>query len=408
MWKLRSIYAENLCAFRELDYTPLQGVTTLVFGNNLDNDSQKSNGSGKSALIEAIAIGVSGSPLRKIKNEEIINDMSDECFVKLTFDNDSSTEIFIIERKLSRKSASSVKCSIIRDGKLIETDEAVRSSVNEYDKYILEKLGITKDELYNNFILSKHKFQDFLSCSDKDKKEIINRFSNGVIVDKAIEKLTEDMAPIQSDLSQATLTVANIDGRIEMLNEQIQAEENSQEQKAKSKLQKIQEKEEAITLKRSEIREYNNKIEEVNSSLDQLEIIDAGVLKIEEDEDNAKTVIEKINALFTGYITGLSDWGKRIEEKENQIPALEKELEQITSGIKIIQKEIKSLETENDVLRKKHKEFEAKYPGQIKKYEESILSQQEEIASLEEAIHQISKTKRDLNTAIEEIKTKLA
>lgn len=40
MWKLRSIYAENLCAFRELDYTPLQGVTTLVFGNNLDNDSQ--------------------------------------------------------------------------------------------------------------------------------------------------------------------------------------------------------------------------------------------------------------------------------------------------------------------------------------------------------------------------------
>ena len=66
MWKLRNIYVENLCAFRELDYTPLQGVTTLVFGNNLDNDSQKSNGSGKSALIEAIAIGVSGSPLRKI------------------------------------------------------------------------------------------------------------------------------------------------------------------------------------------------------------------------------------------------------------------------------------------------------------------------------------------------------
>lgn len=408
MWKLTNIHAENLCAFRELDYTPIQGVATLVFGNNMDNESQKSNGSGKSALIETIAIGINGSPLRKIKNEEIINDMSDECSIKLTFDNDSCTERFIVERKLSRKSASSVKCSIVRDGKLVETDEAVRSSVSEYDKYILEKLGITKDELYNNFILSKHKFQDFLSCSDKDKKEIINRFSNGVIVDKAIEKLSEDMAPIQSDLSQAALTVANFDGRIEMLNEQIQAEANSQEEKAKSKLQKIQEKEEAITLKRSEIREYSNKIEEINTSLDRLEIIDAEVLKTEEDEDNAKTVIKKISTLFAGHITGLSDWGKRIEEKENQIPALEKELEQITSGIKTIQEEIKSLETENDVLRKKHKEFEAKYPGQIKRYEENILSQQKEIASLEEAIHQISKTKRNLNTAIEEIKTKLA
>lgn len=408
MWKLRNIYAENLCAFRELDYTPLQGVTTLVFGNNLDNDSQKSNGSGKSALIEAIAIGVSGSPLRKIKNEEIINDMSDECFVKLTFNNDSSTEIFIIERKLSRKSASSVKCSIIRDGKQIETDEAVRSSVSEYDKYILEKLGITKDELYNNFILSKHKFQDFLSCSDKDKKEIINRFSNGVIVDKAIEKLTEDMVPIQSDLSQATLTVANIDGRIEMLNEQIQTEENSQKEKTKSKLQKIQEKEEAITLKRSEIREYNNKIEEENSSLDQLEIIDAGVLKIEEDEDNAKTVIEKINALFAGHITGISDWGKEIEKKENQIPSLEKELEQITSSTNTVQEEIKSLEAENNILRKEYKEFEAKYPGEIKKYEDAISLQQKEIFSLEETINRSAKAKRNLNIAIEEIKTKLA
>ena len=49
MWKLRSIHAKNLCAFKELDYTLEQEHTTLVFGNNLDNDSQVSNGSGKSA-----------------------------------------------------------------------------------------------------------------------------------------------------------------------------------------------------------------------------------------------------------------------------------------------------------------------------------------------------------------------
>lgn len=408
MWKLINIYAENLCAFRELDYMPLQGITTLVFGNNLDNDSQKSNGSGKSALIETIAIGISGSPLRKIKNEEIINDMSDECFVKLTFDNDSCTERFIVERKLSRKSASLVKCSIIRDGKLVETDEAVRSSVSEYDKYILEKLGISKDELYNNFILSKHKFQDFLSCSDKDKKEIINRFSNGIIVDKAIEKLSEDMAPILSDLQQAELKVANIEGRIDMLKEQIQAEEDSKKEKAKSKIQKIQEKEEAISEKRSEIRAYNNKIEAANISLDQLEIIDAGLLKIEEDEDSAKVVVDKINTLFVEHISGLSDWGKVIKNKELQIPALEKELEQITSSTKTMQEEIKALETENNTLRKQYSEFEAKYPDKIKKFDRTILSQQKEIADLEEAIRQSSKAKRNLNIAIEEIKTKLA
>ena len=85
MWKLLSIHAENLCAFKEFHYVLMQGVTTLIFGNNMDNDSQKSNGSGKSALVEAVALGITGSPLRKIKNEEIINDMADECIVCLQF-----------------------------------------------------------------------------------------------------------------------------------------------------------------------------------------------------------------------------------------------------------------------------------------------------------------------------------
>ena len=83
MWKLNDICAENICSFSNLHYTLNQGVTTLVFGNNLDNDSQRSNGSGKSALIECIALGIIGAPLRKVKNEEIINDEADECRIYL-------------------------------------------------------------------------------------------------------------------------------------------------------------------------------------------------------------------------------------------------------------------------------------------------------------------------------------
>ncbi|NDW10965.1 AAA family ATPase [Dysgonomonas sp. 520] len=113
MWKLTEIYAQNICAFRELHYTLTQGVTTLVFGNNRDNESQQSNGSGKSALIECIAIGITGSPLRKIKNEEIINDNSDECMIELQFKSDCNNETFIIERKLFRKSPAEIACYVI-------------------------------------------------------------------------------------------------------------------------------------------------------------------------------------------------------------------------------------------------------------------------------------------------------
>ena len=67
MWKLIQVYAKNLCAFKLLDYKLLQKHTTLIFGNNMDNDSQGSNGSGKSAMLEAIAIGITGETMQKMK-----------------------------------------------------------------------------------------------------------------------------------------------------------------------------------------------------------------------------------------------------------------------------------------------------------------------------------------------------
>ena len=67
-----------------------------------DNDSQGSNGSGKSAMLEAIAIGITGETLRKIKMEEIINDAADTACIKLTMSNDSSNECMEITRELSR------------------------------------------------------------------------------------------------------------------------------------------------------------------------------------------------------------------------------------------------------------------------------------------------------------------
>ena len=56
MWKLKTIEAENLCAFRRLSYSLQQGVTTLIFGDNRDNDSQQSNGAGKSALLVYLSL----------------------------------------------------------------------------------------------------------------------------------------------------------------------------------------------------------------------------------------------------------------------------------------------------------------------------------------------------------------
>ncbi|MHC8414073.1 AAA family ATPase [Bacteroides hominis] len=407
MWKLNKIAARNLCAFRELSYTLHQGVTTLIFGDNRDNESQRSNGSGKSALLECIAIGITGSPLRKIKNEEIINDTADECYVMLEFSNTSCNEVFTVEREIYRKGASQVHCSIERDGKPIDTDEAVQHSVDAYGKYILEKLGITRDELFNNFVLSKHKYEDFLSCSDKEKKEIINRFSNGIVVDEAIEKVLEDIAPIETQLRDAELELSGVDGRIAMLTEQIEKEENSKEECARSKAERITAIEQTITGKRAFIREKKLELTSLSNTRTDILQTDTEIQGLENSDEPLDDILEQVKIMVSVYGT-LTDWNEVIESKKIQLSSVEKNLANHQTNQK-------NATDKQARLTDAYTALESEYALFTKQYQTRNEVVEEELKSLGIKLHNLSRTgeelrtkRRNLSAAVESLKNKLA
>lgn len=407
MWKLNKIAARNLCAFRELSYVLHQGVTTLIFGDNRDNESQRSNGSGKSALLECIAIGVTGSPLRKIKNEEIINDTADECYVMLEFSNTSCNEVFTVEREIYRKGASQVHCSIERDGKPIDTDEAVQHSVDAYGKYILEKLGITRDELFNNFVLSKHKYEDFLSCSDKEKKEIINRFSNGIVVDEAIEKVSEDIAPIETRLRDAELELSGVDGRIAMLTEQIEKEENNKKECARSKAERIAAIEQTITGKRAFIREKKLELTSLSNTRTDILQTDTEMQGLENSDEPLDDILEQVKIMVSAYGT-LTDWNKVIESKKIQLSSVEKNLANHQTNQK-------NATDKQARLTDAYTALESEYALFTKQYQIRNEAVEEELKSLGIKLHNLSRTgeelrtkRRNLSSAVESLKNKLA
>lgn len=409
MWKLNELCAENICSFSNLHYVLNQGVTTLVFGNNLDNDSQRSNGSGKSALIECIATGITGAPLRKVKNEEIINDAADECSIRLEFFNDTSDEVFTILRRILRKGGSTVECRIKRAGEIVTSNEAVCPGVDAYNKYILEKLGITKDELYNNFLLSKHKYQDFLSSSDKDKKEIINRFSNASLVDIAIERVLADKSPVEEELRRAELDVAGLDGRIEMLAEQIEKEEGSAKEKARTKTERLADMEKSIGEKRSLIRDCKEEIEILKASYSGVEAADKQLQELENGGCSISECLGEITGLLAPLHGGsLSDWNGIVTAKKKEIETLQGELSTWDSALDEAEKKLHEATRLRNCLSEEYHTFSESYKAEAKGYDEELERLDTLITKMEDRITKLSNRKSALTTAIESLKNKLA
>lgn len=409
MWRLKRIIAENFCAFRSLDYILTQCVTTLVFGDNKDNESQRSNGSGKSALLEAIAVGITGSPMRKIKNEEIIRDDAEECWVCLAFINDSSDEVFTVERQLFRKGASVVTCRIERGGRTIETDEAVQPSVDAYNRFILEKLGISRDELYNNFLLSKYKYSEFLSSSDKEKKEIINRFSNGNLVDQAIAQLLDDQKPLDAEVRKAELEIAEVDGRIRMLEEQIEVENRNHAEHIRKKEEMISGLETRVKEKRALIRECQEKNIQEKMNMEKLSVADTALQILENGDESLegclKYIIDEVLPLLPGKLT---DWNVLLADRKKKLHEAEIELQKWDKVVVETEKSAISVQKEYDSLAKEYKNIEVQNQQEQQACEENLKRLNIELTEINRHLDEQKQQRRKLYTVIENLRNKLA
>lgn len=409
MWKLKSIEAENLCAFRSLAYTLQQGVTTLIFGNNKDNDSQQSNGAGKSALLECIAVGLTGSPLRKIRTEEIINDAAEQCRIILHLANDASNEELIIARSIPRKGASIVACKLYRGGELVTTDEAVQHSVDAYNKYILEKLGITREELLNNFILSKYRYEDFLSSSDKEKKEIINRFSNGILVDEAIARVEEDIEPFSSEQQKIDLELAGIDGRIEMLQEQIAKEVAAGEVRGRNRETRIAELEEAIALKREYIRTHKEALSTIDATIAEVDTADKELQALESSDTSLEECLKAIDAVMTLLPDARrTDWNHTLKLKKEDLLLAQSSLENLDASVNHAEAVLKEKYDAFEKFKVQYTDFVTQYGDKCEEYSTRLQEIYKTLRNLASRLEELRRKRRVISAGIDELSNKLA
>ena len=260
-----------------------------------------------------------------------------------------------------------------RTFQLVSTVCIEQASVADYNKFILETLGLTKEDIFSNFILSKHKYLSFLSSSDREKKEIINRFSNGVIVDESIIALQEDMVPIQELLKQAELSVANHTGRVETLQEQINTAITESTERSQKKAERIANWNKAIADKRNHIREQNILINKANEILDQYDKTDKVLQKLENGKKDAKECFEIISEHFASHTLPLPRNFAAISIKnQKELEVVAKEYAEVQKQLTQHDKKIVIAKDSYGKLLKQYEKFQEDFDKKSTKAEEKI------------------------------------
>jgi len=200
MWNLNKLIIENILSFEKETVVFKNNKLTLIQGINNTDTGAKSNGSGKSTILECIKLALTTNTIKKINKVDIIRNSEsvNEGYLELELINSVTNEVFVIKKYLSRKKSN--KCELFENG--VRIDRLVDLNINESDKYILSKIGLTVDELDNYFLISKEKYTSFFNSSDRSKKELVNQFSKTDKLDKIPDLLKTDYSSFEATKKQ--------------------------------------------------------------------------------------------------------------------------------------------------------------------------------------------------------------
>lgn len=410
MWTITNISANNINSFQKLEYDIQQGVATVIFGENRDNEGQERNGSGKSSLLEAIAFALTGEPLRDVKSaEEIINDMAEEATVSLELVSENSQHIFVVERTIARKSAQIIHT-------FLDDKEVVLPTVLDYNKYVLEVIGLSKDDLYNNFILCRNRYKSFFKASDREKKEIINRFSNGIMVDQAIAKLDEDINSANVVKTDAELTLSRVKGAIEALESEISAAHEHADDIKKDKENQLNNIKLKIAEKRKYIRSCEESIKEENDKKVNLVQLQSYSDTLEQSGECIEQCYSELASKFVELnLISLKDWREVLDKQKNKKYQLSEQIELLQHTQAKNQERVDKAKADFHKITTKYNELKEQHDKQVEidkvlaaKIKEQDAENNKKLNEMDDDLNKKDKMLADLKKELEGIEIKLA
>lgn len=182
-------------SWKELSFDVTKGAT-LIDGWN--EDDQRSEGSGKSAVLNAICWAVYGKLPKDVNVDDVVKDGESSCAVVLEFDNGDA-----IVRTRKPNDLYISKGGITVKGK----------DARETQQFIEEFIGCNFETFCQSVYFAQNYDKKFLSSNQEDKGKILSSIQNLQIFDKA-RKEASDLLKLE-------------EAKIIKLNNEVQVQQNS-------------------------------------------------------------------------------------------------------------------------------------------------------------------------------------
>ena len=164
--KIKEISIQNFYSICDLtlNFEEYKGLI-VIKGKNVDSGG--SNGSGKSALIEAICFGLTGKTIRKSTEDALVNNIAKKkCKVTLSLEAGGKNFKVIRQKKPSKLQLFKGKDEITEATQAL-TQESLNNLLNTNYKVLMASMFFGQSNDIN-----------FLDCSADDKRNIIRHFLN--------------------------------------------------------------------------------------------------------------------------------------------------------------------------------------------------------------------------------------
>ena len=215
---ITNIQAVNFLSWKQLDFTVPDGVT-LIDGWNEDDGT--SEGSGKSAILNALSWAIYGKIPKDAKIDDVIKLGEKDCAVVVTFADGS--------RILRQRKPNDLKI-LDADGSEIKGKDA-----KETQKLVEDRFGFSFDVFCQTIYFAQNYDKKFITANQEEKGKILSEVQDLSSFDKARKETMALIKREEYDVEQQKNKIQLLRKDQEVLNVKISSHRNLYEQKVQAK-----------------------------------------------------------------------------------------------------------------------------------------------------------------------------